>query len=82
MGDLAGFCSDYTKSISNLLVAGLSQLFKSGYVNTSDVKAFEDYLKTILNDPELYCEVVYKFFNCHMIFQLIPHVCSFLAVNS
>lgn len=39
------------------------------------------YLKHILNDPDLYSDVVYKFFNCHQIFQMIPLVATFRDQN-
>lgn len=39
------------------------------------------YLVTILNDPDMYSEAVYKFFNCHQIFQMIPHVSAFISLN-
>ena len=39
------------------------------------------YLVTILNDPDMYCEAVYTFFNCSQIFQMIPHVSAFISLN-
>lgn len=39
------------------------------------------YLRHVLNDPDLYSDVVYKFFNCHQLFQMIPLVASFRAQN-
>jgi hypothetical protein len=35
------------------------------------------YFQHILNDPDLYSDLVYKFFNCHQIFQMIPLVAEF-----
>jgi hypothetical protein len=35
------------------------------------------YLKHILNDPDLYYDIIYKFFNAHQIFQMIPLVALF-----
>lgn len=59
----------------------MTELFKLENNEEHDLAAFEGYLKTILNDPELYSEVVNKFFNFHQAFQMIPHVCSFIASN-
>lgn len=47
----------------------------------SSTQQLEGYLRHILNDPDLYSDVVYKFFNCHQIFQMIPHVAHFRDLN-
>ena len=44
-------------------------------------KKLQGYLRYILNDPDLYSQLVFYFFNSHQIFQMIPEVSSFLELN-
>lgn len=42
----------------------------------------ENYFHTILNDPDFYSSLIYKFFNQHDLFQLMPYMSHFRKVNS
>ena len=44
-------------------------------------KKLQNYLRWILNDPDLYSPLIYKFFNSHQIFQMIPEVTTFFQQN-
>lgn len=44
-------------------------------------KKLQDYLRYILNDPDLYSPLVFRFFNSHQIFQMIPEISTFLELN-
>ena len=60
----------------------ISRHYKSLHMeleNTS--QQLEGYLRHILNDPDLYSDLVYKFFNCHQIFQMIPYIANFRDQN-
>jgi len=75
-GNLLGSNSRFSGGIES------SRRFRILYQELEQVcQQLEGYFKVILNDPDFHSGTVYKFFNCHQIFQMLPIVAEFRAQN-